>query len=230
MRKHIFWLLGLVALCAAIPALLQQGPEPGSSPPLSATPASTSASTTLEATPQPVVEVALDSDISKMVALHLFWDGDAEDNLSCTALNNTDVARYGEEFRSVRYEGRILAQPAEGTIPLRLFKGEHTDYLTAADEGIIARAKQDGYQELEVLGYVYAQRQPGLKPLLLFYNPERSDYFLSGTKAGIHSAGPDGYEEVGVQGWVFHHKEKDAHDEVPPLNHSERARKWSERF
>ena len=153
----------------------------------------------------------------ELVYLHLFWNGSTSDNLSCSARDNPEAENlYGPGYSSARLEGRILDEQRNRTIPLKLLR-RGTDYLTAARRETLQEASEKGYQEVATLGYVFAQRQPGLRALELYYSAEREDYFLTGTNAGKASAPRDGYRWVSTEGWAYHSKEKYADEEVEPV-------------
>lgn len=100
-----------------------------------------------------------------------------------------------------------LPPSQQNLVPLKLYwNAEREDNFSTATPLGEQDALANGYQFIDIEGYVFPNQEPGTVPLKLYLNAERGDYFTTATAQGEQDALGSGYQFVRIEGYVFQYE------------------------
>jgi hypothetical protein len=135
-------------------------------------------------------------------ALRLYWNGDLQDNATCTS--EECLGRNRAKYSPANEEGEVLASRQDGAVPLKTYWNEaRGDVVTCGTKACADQQAEVGYVFVRDEGYVYSAQRPGTVPLRLFWHAGREDNATCATEKCAADQTSVGYGYVRDEGFVY---------------------------
>ncbi len=162
-------------------------------------PATGSAPTSTSAKPSPTTST---TKAPARKDLLLYWNGEAQDNATCTS--EECLGRDRAKYAPASLEGRVLATREDGAVPLKTYRNEaRGDIVTCGTRACVDEQGLAGYTFVRDEGFVYSARRGGTVPLRLFWHDGREDNATCATDKCAEDQTSVGYRFIRDEGFVY---------------------------